>query len=114
MSKRESDLQRLEVFHEVANLLVTQTQTEERVVVFHYVVERCEAPIVEEPALGVCPQSDVAKFNRAKYGCEIRAEGSDDGSIADALLQREDEKDRGASERSDNRLCDAACAIGEL
>jgi hypothetical protein len=49
--------QRLEVFHEITNLLVTQTQTEERVVVFHHVVERCEAPIVEEPALGVCPQS---------------------------------------------------------
>jgi hypothetical protein len=57
MSKRESGLQRLEVFHEVANLPVTQTQAEERVVVFHHVVERCEAPIVEEPALGVCPQS---------------------------------------------------------
>lgn len=52
-----SSLQRFKIFDDVMNLLVTQTQAKEAVVVLDHIVERGKAPIMEEAALGMCPQS---------------------------------------------------------
>ena len=60
------------------------------------------------------PGLDVAKFNRAKQGGKIRAEGPNNASSAGAWLQGYDQKDRGARKRSNHCLRDAARAIRKL
>jgi hypothetical protein len=56
-ARHSNQLQRIQILDQIVNLRITETESEEAVVVLHDIVKSCETPVVVEPAFRVCPES---------------------------------------------------------